>query len=78
MGIRSKESFVEESLEETNETATVASFVFSHFMNGVMDGVITKFLGASGEFELASASARFSFSAHLEVGCGVGGDDFAE
>ena len=43
-----------------------------------MDGVITKFLGASGEFELASASARFSFSAHLEVGFGVGSDDFAE
>ena len=56
----------------------MAGFVFRHFMDGVMDGVVAKFFRAFGEFELASAGAVFGIATELEVLLRTGGEDFAE
>ena len=55
----------------------MAGFVFGHFVDGVVDGVVAQLLGAGGDGELAFAGAGFGFVALLEVRLGVP-DDFAE
>ena len=56
----------------------MAGFVFRHFMDGVMDGVVAEFLRTLGEFELAGAGAVFGVAAELDVLLRAGGEDFAE
>ena len=56
----------------------MTSFVFCHFMNGVMDSVEVELFSKGCDFFLACASALFSSSTHFEVGLGVVRNDFAE
>ena len=56
----------------------MTSFVFCHFMNGVMDSVEVELFSEGCDFFLACASALFSSSTHFEVGLGVVRNDFAE
>ena len=60
------------------ECFAVASFVASHFMNGVMDSIQVSSLSSLSQVELACGSAVFGFDADSQVLLGGGGDDFAQ
>ena len=49
----------------------MAGFVFCHFVNGVVDGVVAQLLGFGGYCKLAFAGACLSLGPFLEVGLGV-------
>lgn len=56
----------------------MASFVFCHFMNRVMDSVEVELFCQRSQFFFASASALFCGSAEFEVGLRVVCYDFAK
>ena len=62
---------LEITLEETFKAASVACFVFCHFVNSVVDSIQTFSLGALGDFHLAVAGTAFCFCTLFEVGLGV-------
>ena len=69
---------LEVSVQQTLESAAVTSFVFCHFMNGVMDSVQTQLFCFGCDFFFASASAVFSSNAQLQVFLGGGGYNLAQ
>lgn len=56
----------------------MTSFVFSHFMNGVMDGIVTQLFSQGSDFFLAGAGTLFSSSTHFQVLLGARGYHFAQ
>ena len=70
--------FCEVAGEETIEYTAMTSFVFCHFMNGVMDSIITELFSQRCDFFLASAGTLFSEGTHFEVFFGISRYDFAE
>jgi len=61
----------EVALIETIEAGAVAGFVFCHFVDSVVDGIIAKLLGAGGDGEFAVACAGFGLEPFLEIGLGI-------
>lgn len=64
-------SFLEETVVQTFESLTVTSFVFCHFVNGVVDGVEIQFLGTTCYAHLVGICACFGCHALFEVGLGI-------
>ena len=56
----------------------MTGFIFGHFVNGVMDGVIAEFFGAFGDVEFTGTGTAFGFGAHLQILFGAGSEDFTE
>ena len=63
--------FFEVTVEEALEAAAVASFVFSHFVYGVMDGVETEFFSTACDAHLVFVSTSFSSHTLFEVCTGI-------
>ena len=68
-GIR--DCLLEVALQEAFEAASMACFVLSHFVTGVVDGVKSFCLCAFCNFHLAVACSAFCFGTLLKVGLGV-------
>ena len=71
--------FAEVTSQQAIEYTTMASFVFAHFMNRIMDGIVAQLFSQGSDFFLASASALyFLCSSHFQVLLGAVGNDFAQ
>ena len=70
--------FAEVTSQQAIEYTTMASFVFAHFMNRIMDGIVAQLFSQGSDFFLASASALFCSSSHFQVLLGAVGNDFAQ
>ena len=68
----------EVAFEQTFKSFAVTGLIFGHFVDGVMDGIVTEFFGAFGEVKFTGAGTAFGFSTHLQIFLGAGGEDFAE
>ena len=68
----------EVSLQQTLQSLAVASFVASHLVDGVVDGVEVESLGFLGQLGLAGGGAVFGGNAHFEVLLGAVGHNFTE
>ena len=55
------------TLEQAGESLAVASFVASHLVHGVVDGIETSGLGTLGKIGLAGGGAVLGLNAHLQV-----------
>ena len=56
----------------------MTGLVLAHFMNSVMDSIVTEFLGALCKSKLTLSCSRFGSNAKFQVLLGVGIDDFAQ
>ena len=56
----------------------MTSFVFAHFMNSIMDGIVAKLFSQGSQFFLSFAGTLFSSSSHFEVLLGAVGKNFAQ
>ena len=56
----------------------MAGFVFGHFVNAVVNGVVAEFLGQRGNLLLAVAGTEFCCRAHFNVLFRRVGNDFAQ
>lgn len=65
------ELLFEEAVVETLEALTMASFVFGHFVDGVVNGVEVFGFGVSGDAHFIFVGTGFSGHALFEVGLGV-------
>lgn len=63
--------FCEVTSQEAIEYTAVTSFVFCHFMNGVMDSVKISCFCTFSKVEFASGSAVFSVNTHLKIFLGA-------
>ena len=63
--------FAEVAAVEALEALAVASFVLSHFVNGVVDGVEVELFGAFSDAHLVGVCTGFSGHTFFEVGFGV-------
>ncbi len=63
--------FLEEAVVKALETLTVTCFILSHFMNGVMDSVEVKFLGAACYAHLVFVGTCLGSHTLLKVGLGI-------
>ena len=61
----------EVAVVETLEALAVASFVFCHFVNSVVDGVEVLLFGAAGDAHLVGVCTGFGGHTFFEVGLGV-------
>ena len=62
---------LEISLKKTLKCLAVSGLVAGHFMDGVVDGVQTVLLGASGQIELALGCAELAVNAPCQILLGV-------
>ena len=70
--------FCEITGEETIEYTAMTSFVFCHFMNGIMDSIIAELFSQRCDFFFASAGTLFSEGTHFEVFFCISCYNFAE
>lgn len=70
--------FVEVALQQAVKASAVAGFVFGHFVNAVVNGIVAEFLGQRGNLLLAVAGAEFCCRAHFNVLFRRVGNDFAQ
>lgn len=63
--------FFEVTVEETLESLSVASFILCHFMNGVMDSIVSEFFGATSYTHLVGIGSGFCCHTLFKVGFGV-------
>ena len=63
--------FLEETFVETFKTLTVTGFVFSHFVNGVVDGIEVELFCTGSNAHFVFVCACFGSHAFFKVGLGV-------